>query len=250
MCRFQLPRVYELRDLIDDPSNPSAYFQEFDVSLRDPICGAHKKQVWLAREREFQRLDPESWCLLKEEARRYLSALDGRGRGWEQLINILNQARAHNYLKDLGCSQVEFIQVGKGIQAKAPDLKAELNGQKVLCEMKTINPSQSEIERRYEAGVGSTTDFLDNAFLCKLDKTIEYAKIQLDRYDAGESAKRIVFLVVNFDDRLGECKDSYYRQIDSHLAVSPIRGIEIVFFNQCTAFHADISMVNAQVINE
>jgi len=47
----------------------------------------------LAREREFQRLDDAAWEFLKDEALPYLSARDRKGRGWEQLISILNQAR-------------------------------------------------------------------------------------------------------------------------------------------------------------
>jgi hypothetical protein len=86
-----MPRVDELRALIDDPSKPSAYFQNFDESVcAEPSAGG----VWLAREREFQRLDPASWEFLKAEARPYLTARDAKGRGWEQLIAILNQARA------------------------------------------------------------------------------------------------------------------------------------------------------------
>ena len=58
MFRLEMPRVYELQDLIDDRLNPLAYFQAFDASIRcDPIHGLLKKQFWLAREREFQRLD-------------------------------------------------------------------------------------------------------------------------------------------------------------------------------------------------
>lgn len=52
MFRTEMPRVYELRDLIADPSHPSAYFQKFDVTLNDPL----RRQVWHAREQEFQRL--------------------------------------------------------------------------------------------------------------------------------------------------------------------------------------------------
>ncbi len=53
MFRHEMPRVYELIDLIHDPSTHGAYFQDFDNSMRDEPS---KKQIWLAREREFQRL--------------------------------------------------------------------------------------------------------------------------------------------------------------------------------------------------
>lgn len=65
MFRSQMPKVYELRDLIADPTNPSAYFQSFDESLRDSPL---KMQTWLAREKEFDRLDGVAWKSLKDEA--------------------------------------------------------------------------------------------------------------------------------------------------------------------------------------
>jgi hypothetical protein len=105
MSRREMPRVYELKDLIADPSDPRSYFRKFVDSIRESPSA---KRVWLAREREFQRLDPESWKFLKNEACPYLTARDTR-RGWEQLIAILNQARAHNYLIDEGCEEVNFI---------------------------------------------------------------------------------------------------------------------------------------------
>jgi hypothetical protein len=250
MSRLEMPRVYELQDLIDDPSNPSAYFQDFEASLCDPIYGLLKKRVWLAREREFKRLDADSWRLLKEEVRPYLSARDQSGRGWEQLINILNQARAHNYLEDKGCSLVCFIPREKKQGIKTPDLKAELNGKNVLCEVKTINPSEAEIDRRKAGRVGSATDLLGSSFLSKLDKTLESAKCQMDSYDANENVKRIVFVVVNFDDNIGEYKTCFYAQIDNHLAASSIQGIETVFYNQRTVFHTNILMLHAHVVNE
>lgn len=251
MLRFEMPRVYELQDLIVDPSNPSAYFQAFDVSIRcDPIHGELKKQFWLAREREFQRLDAESWRLLKEEARQYLCARNQKGRGWEQLINIFNQARAHNYLDDEGCSSVCFIPREKKKGNKTPDIKAVFNGKSVLCEVKTINASQAEIDRRQAGRVGYSTNVLDSGFLSKLDKTIRSAKYQMDSYDADEAVRRIVFVVVNFDDIIGEYKNCFYAQIDGYLADSSIQGIETVFYNQRTAFHINISMAHAYVINE
>lgn len=251
MCRSEMPRVCELRDLIDDPSSPSAYFQNFDASLCDPIIGPYKKPVWLAREREFQRLDAESWRRLKDEAHQYLSARDRTGREWEQLISILNQARAHNYLEDKGYSKVCFIQREKKKGKKTPDLKAELDGQTVLCEVKTINPSQAEIDRRQSGDAGSSTDVIDSGFLLKLDNVLQEAKRQIDSYDNSDNVKRIAFVVVNFDEgRSGEYKDCYYAKIDRHLAAGSVTGLEIVFYNQRSPFHPDISMLHAHIVNE
>lgn len=141
MSREELPRVHELRDLINDPTATGAYFQDFDNSIRDEPS---KKQAWLTWEQEFQRLDPDSWKFLKNEALPYLTKWDANGRGWQQLIAILNQARAYNFLVGAGCSRVRFIPRASQKGRKTPDLEGEENGRKVLCEVKTVNVSDAE----------------------------------------------------------------------------------------------------------
>jgi hypothetical protein len=238
---------YELLDLIDDPWQLSACFQNFDVSIREEPS---KKRTWLSREGEFERLDAETWENLKGEALPYLTARDAKGRGWEQLISILNQTRAHNYLTEIGCSQVRFISRAKRRGQGTPDLEGDLNGQRVLCEVKTINQSQSEVDKRQAGRAGSTTNILDVAFFRKLDSDITNAKRQMDAYGGREKVKRIAFIVINFDEWPGQYKSDYFAQIDEHLRSDQNRGIDIVFYNQRTAFHAHVSVAHADVVNE
>ena len=245
MFRKEMPRVYELRDLITDPSKPCANFQNFDDSIRDEPS---KKQVWLAREREFQRLDTESWQFLKTETRPYFTTRDARG-GWQQIINSLNQARAHNYLIDEGCLGVRFIPKSKIDREETPDLEGMLNGMKVLCEVKTVNISDAEANRRQTEGVGSIANSLDQLFLRKLRLKLYKAKNQMESY-SGVDARWIAFIVLNFDDFLGEYKADYFEQIDQYLLAHPIPCIDIVFYNQRTAFHCHVAMQNAVVVNE
>jgi hypothetical protein len=247
MCQNELPRVYELRALIVDPKNPDAYFADFDASLQ---LYPEKKAVWLAREREFQRLDPVSWSSLKQEARPYLTKRDSGGRGWEQLVAVLNQARAYAYLVDLGCADVRFIPRASQDGAQMPDVEGRLQNAKVVCEVKTINASAAEIARRNASEGSGTTAELGNGFLDKLSSTLALAHRQLLAYDPSPNARRIAFLVLNFDDRLGEYKTDYYKQIDQYLAGHSIPGLEVAFYNQRTAFHASITMRHAKVVNE
>ena len=246
MSRAEMPRVYELCDLIAHRSSPSSYFQDFDRSVASE---AEKKRVWLAREREFQRLDDAAWEFLKDEALPYLSARDRKGRGWEQLISILNQARAYNYLVDRGCSDVRFVERAKEQNRETPDLEAELDGARIVCEVKTLNASQVEIERRQSGGVGSGTNVLSVPFFEKLDRTVERAESQMLSY-AGDGAEHTVFFILNFDDLLGEYKADYFGQIDDHLGSSHPTGANLVFYNQKTAFHRSLSMRHAEVVNE
>ena len=48
-------------------------------------------------------------------------------------------------------------------------------------------------------------------------------------YDAHNSIRRIVYIIVNFDDRSHEYGDDYSAQIDSFIAANPTPQIEIVF---------------------
>lgn len=246
MFRLEMPRVYELQDLINNRSAPDAYFQDFENSVRDfPL----KKQVWLAREREFQRLDDESWDFLKKEALPYLTARDKR-RGWQQLISILNQARAHNYLIDEGCIGVRFIPTVKKKGQKTPDLEGVLHGTTILCEVKTVGISEEKAIRRQTGGGGYTSDSLDIRFLNKLMAHLLAAKNQMESFGSAMPVRRIAFVVLNFDDPSAEYKVCYFEQTDRHLAANPVPGIDIVFFNERTAFDSRVVMNHAAVVNE
>ena len=245
MFRIEMPRVYELRDLIADPLNPSSYFQDFDDSVCDEPS---KKLVWLAREKEFQRLDSESWQFLKNEALPYLIARDPK-RGWQQLIAILNQTRAHNYLTDKGCTEVRFIPRSKTNGEETPDIEGTLNGTKVVCEVKTVSISDVEAIRRKTGGVGCIAGSLNEGFFKKLMCNLCKAESQMVSY-AGRDAKRIAFIVLNFDDFFGEYKADYFKQIDRYLMAHAVPCTDIVFYNQKMVFHCHVAMQNAVVINE
>ena len=73
----------------------------------------------------------------------------------------------------------------------------------------------------------------------------------MQSYDSSGSAKYIAFLIVNFDDSLGEYKAVYFSQIDEYIAkIAPRVDIDIVFYNQRTTFHPNIFMRHAYVVNE
>lgn len=242
-----MPRVYELQDLIADRSDPNAYFQKFDTSLRDE---PEKMRTWLARECTFQRLDEKAWQFLKSEAQPYLTKPDLKGRGYQQLISMLNQAWAYEYLLDIGCRGVEFIPPGVAKGQETPDLKGVLEERIVLCEVKTLGISDDEAARRKTNGAGSTAPKLELGFLKKLTCALLKASSQMTSYDASNDVRCIAFVAINFDDFLGEYKENYYAQIDDHLAANPVNGLEILFYNSRTAFHSPILMKYAKVIHE
>ena len=175
---------------------------------------------------------------------------DPSGRGWQQLITILNQARAYNYLRGIACSSVRFIPKATQKRVETPDLEGTLGTLKVLCEVKTINVSDEEVLSRRNGTAGTTTDRLEPGFFNKLKSNLRKANQQMEAYCRGTHTKRIAYVVINFDDLLAEYKEDYYQQIDRYLADNSFPGIEIVFHNQKTCFHKSIAMTSATVFNE
>jgi hypothetical protein len=117
--------------------------------------------------------------------------------------------------------------------------------------VKTIQISEEEAQRRQAGRLGTTQAFLaEDFFGKKLRPELRHAQRQLESYHASEHGRRMAFVVVNFDDSLGEYKANYYAQIDQWLTADPIEGIEIVFYNQRTAFHRHVDMQNTVVVNE
>lgn len=248
MHRSDMPRVCELRDLVVDPNAPDAYFQGFDDVLRE--VDSAKMRSWLVREKELQGLDLDAWEFLKGECKPTLTARDAGGREWEQFISILNQARGYNYLVGLGCSEVQFIPRATIRSRKTPDIRGAIHGRRVLCEVKTFNISDGEVASRQQRAAGMSSERLDEGFFRKLAATLQGANDQMHAYDDSEDVLRVLFVVTNFDDFLGEHKAEYFEQIDAKIASIRMPGSEVVFFNQRSAFHPHVSMKNAVVINE
>jgi hypothetical protein len=233
-----------LRDCIADPAAPTAYFQDFEEKL---TSSAHIKGVFLRWEMALDGLDPQAWQHLKSEAAPRLPKRDKKGRGWDQLFDILNEARAYNYLTSLGCTQLRFIPRSRG---RTPDLEASLASRRMLCEVKTINISDEEVAARTgPAKARSLSITLTAGFLKKLRATIEAAKQQMSAYDSQGTAVHVVYLNILFDDFLAELKEAYFQQIDEHLTDPPVTGVRLVICNEHTAFYKPLRMRAADVDN-
>lgn len=224
MFRSELPRIYELRDLLPDAVPPGAYFRNLGESLAEI---PQKLKQFRDIERDLEGLDPEAWVSLKSELKPLLTAKHPT-RGWQALFDKLNEAKAYNYLKRAGYSGVRFIPRSKVKGQRTPDLSAGKAGAKALCEVKTINHSQVEADRRYNGGVGTSTDRLEKGFFDKLSADLNSAKSQMLAYDGDVTTKRIVYVILNFDDHLHEYADRYRDQIDAYLPSHTPDGLEVV----------------------
>jgi len=166
--RRELPRVFELRDLVGQSLSPDAYFQSFEQSLSEI---PQKLKQFRDIERDLQGLDADAWTFLKGEVAPLLAAKDSK-RGWQSLFDKLNQAKAYNYLKSAGYLNIRFVPPSAVKGQQTPDLQAD----RVLCEVKTINISEIEANRRDSGGVGTSTDNLDEGFFRKLSSDLRKAK--------------------------------------------------------------------------
>jgi hypothetical protein len=220
--RNQLPRFFELKDLLTDSGHPGAYFRDFEDRLRDPSCFA-TFAIW---EKELQGLDPVAWASLKKKATPYLKRRDKKGRGWQQLFDFLGEASGYRYLRAFeGCSIVRFVPESSG---RTPDLEGVRDRERVLCDVKTINISEIEVSaRRSPPSLRTVSNQLDGKFFGKLDSTIASAKDQLQSYDPNGDAQHLAYINICFDDFFSLYKDEYLRQIKEHLLEHP-PGIKVV----------------------
>jgi len=236
---YGMERVADLVYSVDPGAHDGAYFQGF---VRDIEALPDKLDVWRKRESEFSQLDEAAWQNLKGRAVPRGRTRDER-RAWQGFIACLNEARGYIYLKSLGCNDIQFVPEST---TPAPDLVGSLHGQKVYCEVKTLQISDTEIDRREANDVGSTRPRLAPPFLNKVASTLERAKSQIG--GLGQS-KGVILMVVNFDDWIGDYKNDYYLQIDEFLGETCNTPYELVFLDEGWPKEATVSMRNARLLS-
>lgn len=174
---------------------------------------------------------------------------DLNGRGWSQLFDILYQARAYNYLTRKGYSEVRFIERSRRQGIETPDLAAQSDSLPVLCEVKTLNVSETEIQYRHEGGARDTPMQLNEYFCRKVFSTIAKAEGQLRAHPVAGRAGYFIYVNISFDDYVGYYQDHYYRQIEEWLLANPSEGIDLVLHNSQDNFDRNLSMEAATLIN-
>ena len=249
--RNELPRVYELKGMLGDPSHPDAYFQNFEKGLLEKNSTS-KLNAFRKLERWLDALDDAAWQDLRQRAAPLLLKWES-GRGWQTLFDILHsEARAFGYLQSIGCTGVHFI---ARTNKKTPDLGASQDGRSVFCEVKTINISEDEVEKRsrMQRGAfvgGRTSPTVGEGFLAKLRATLADALKQLDAADPERLARRMIFTMLHFDDWVGDYQPQYIAQIDAHLLQHPVDGAKLVFCLGSNLFERSFMMKSATILPE
>jgi hypothetical protein len=243
MARNEMPRINELRNSLKNPNSLDTYFQDFENSI---LALPVKQKHFIHIEADLSGLDPVAWTYLKRKAAPLFERRDQK-RGWQWAFDILNQAKAYNYLTQLGCSEVEFIPEPTERGKKTPDLQGRLGTTRVLCEVKTINRSDNEAIAREQSTVRDIQFRLPDEFFRKLTDTLANARMQMYSYCPDTYAKKIVYVVLNFDDNLHEYIDAYLEQLRLFLATVPLPGVEIVFDVKPKYYSASLDSLASQL---
>ena len=174
MCRDDLSRIHEIRDCVLKRGRSETYFANFDNSLADdPV----KRKHFLHIEAALSGLDAVAWGHLKMRVVPLFVARH-QDRGRQAAFDKLNEAKAYNYLAKLGCVEVAFIPESPIPGQRTPDLCGRLGTQRILCEVKTINPSDDEAALRRKGACGqivqrSAQGALPDGFFDKLMATLK-----------------------------------------------------------------------------
>lgn len=144
MSRHEMPRIFELHDSINGPLSPNSLFHDFEDSI---AVNSIKRERFIDLDSELVGLSLAAWEQLKKEVLPTCTKWS-RKRGWEEAFNKLNQAKGYNYLLKAGCTNVEFIPLSSRRGHKTPDVRGQSGLILVLCEVKTINISDEEINVR------------------------------------------------------------------------------------------------------
>lgn len=247
--RREFPRMFEIRDAMKTPEHADSYFRDFESSL---VKRPEKRRALLKVEQLLSVLDDVAWSDIKDRALP-LALHWVEGRGWEALFNLFNEIRGYKFLKESGCSAIQFVERKS---SKTPDLEARRDGRRVLCEVKTFNVAEEEAAYRAattrgEFNTREVEGRLDDGFLAgKLAGTIARAVAQIESEDPTREALRYVFCVINFNDWVGDNQPQYVAQIDDHLGREPLGETQVVFFLASNLFERTFTMRHATVLTD
>lgn len=175
-------------------------------------------------------LDERAWHALRQRIIPYLKRKDGK-RGWPQFLEKINEARGYGHLISLGCENVEFIEEVNEKGIETPDLKGTLGRRLVLCEVKTVNISDAEVDDRLSKKLklydGNSAPFTLK-FMEKITATVQKAINQLNAFSSEGVPRKIVYLVVHVDDApYNENEHHYSQQLANYLSANNFMGYKI-----------------------
>ncbi len=205
-----IQRFPNLADLwhASETEDPNNYFRIYDSPELPP--GAEIQfEEW---DSLIAILDPQSRTNFLRRASGTVSSPTSSARGWTQLVECVNEIRGYKYAIFLGFSSAKLIQEQ---QIELPDIEATNSTSKCLLEVKTIQKSDLEIQRR---GLVQTEEpGLPTRLKRVLRKRYKKAVTQIGNHPWASDARKICYMFINPDLRTllaEENKDNLHRFLD------------------------------------
>jgi hypothetical protein len=212
------PRLGQLVDCLNPISEGDDFF-DFWASLES---NSVKRKMFMEIETHLSKVSSEVWIQALPEISKKFKKRSGR-RGWQDAFDALRECICMSYLLDLGFDRICFVPRST---VRTPDIQAVFRGEICGIEVKSINRSDDEIERRKSSGPGSAGLRLSPLFFSKLASTLETAGNQLRQF---KCRKGIVFTFLEFDDSLNEYVASNLSQISEWLRTQTMRADQYYF---------------------
>jgi hypothetical protein len=236
------PRLYELYRL--DPSNPKNYFN--NQSLKPILLKVPPEKSLLDLEQDLQRLDLKAWTDLSLKCKKYLSAKDKYG--WPtQFFDSLNESKGYGFLKDIGCTDITFLDERDKHGQATPDLSGRHEAGLCLLEVKTVHESNDHNDYLTKRGKYTVEKparmaqyTLNPAMRSKIESTLNNAARQLNGQSSRLSEsihRRIIFLIVWLDIEFAT--RSTCQNLKNFLVEACPAGCEVVYHISNTIFVDD-----------
>lgn len=212
-----MQRIYELINATNSRYPKDQFFADFDESCR---LNPDKKRCYRTYDDALRTLDNASWEVLKQKALNHY--LDHRkGQRKHGFFNQLNEAFAYRYLVNRKCSPVTILQE-TGVTI--PDIQFGEPGRQRYCEVKTIEISDDEIERRSSLkSYGPVYECLSAGFFNKFQHSIDVANEQI----SAKGGAGLIFMILNNDDIALDHYQQYREQIISHCRENSIQNLYV-----------------------
>jgi hypothetical protein len=211
--------VQRIKELIADIRTKypdELFYKDFNAKIESI---QEMRKCYEELEVHLSTVDIFSWNILKlKSISHYFDEREGSRK--QGFFNILNESKAYSFLLKNNFTNLEFIPESNN--SKSPDIKGCLANHSILCEVKTICISNNEINKRKASDAFSPIDLyskLNDNFFGKLKSSIETAKTQIKEYSQSE-AIGIIYLIINFDDWVGDFINNYKLQIADFLSIN------------------------------
>jgi hypothetical protein len=191
---------------------PAKFHRLWQQSFEQAITAAATRGRFRKIEAALAALSDGTWATLRQSVLGQIDLRDPH-RGWPQALDRLHEVHAYQHLLGRGCTDIAFVPATA--TTKTPDLRASLDDELILCEVKVIKIPSSNA--------------LSPTFFRKLATRLDKATAQLRAVPQSGSAHLLVYIVFVFAEIPPDHIDSQTAQARDFAETMLPRDVEIVF---------------------